>query len=61
VPELMQANCTASNIANAVNPMLDSSENYLPLMQKFDQIHLELKRDASVLAANAVLGLAQKQ
>ena len=60
VPELMQDNCTASNIVDALMPMLDSPENYRPLMQKFSQIHQELKRDASVLAANAVLELAQK-
>ncbi len=60
VPELMQDNCTASNIADALIPMLHSPENYQALMQKFSQIHDELKRDASVLAADAVLELAQK-
>lgn len=60
VPELMQDNCTASNIVDALMPMLDSPENYQPLMQKFSQIHQELKRDASVLAADAVLELALK-
>ena len=60
VPELMQDNCTASNIVDALMPMLDGPENYQTLMQKFSQIHQELKRDASVLAANAVLELAQK-
>lgn len=61
VPELMQANCIASNIAEAIKPMLDSPEDYQPLMQKFEQIHLALKRDANHLAADAVLELAQKQ
>ena len=61
VPELMQHNCTAINIAKTIKPMLDSSENYQTLMQKFVQIHHQLKRDASVLAADAVLELAQKQ
>jgi lipid-A-disaccharide synthase len=61
VPELMQENCTAKNIADAIKPMLDAPENYRPLMQKFEQIHLGLKRDANHLAANAVLELAQKQ
>ncbi len=60
VPELMQDNCTASNIVGALMPMLDSPENYQPLMQKFSQIHQELKRDASVLAADVVLELAKK-
>lgn len=61
VPELMQANCTASNIADAIKPMLGSPEDYKPLMQKFERIHLALKRDANHLAADAVLELAQKQ
>ena len=60
VPELMQDNCTANNIAQAIKPMLDSPENYQALMQTFIRIHRELKRDASVLAAHAVLELAQK-
>ena len=60
VPELMQDNCTASKIVDALMPMLHSPENYQPLMQKFSQIHQELKRDASQLAADAVLELAQK-
>ena len=61
VPELMQANCTASNIADAIKPMLDTPEDYQPLMQKFEHIHVDLKRDANHLAANAVLELAQRQ
>ena len=61
VPELMQHNCTAINIADTIKPMLDTPENYQTLMQKFIQIHQELKRDASVLAADAVLELAQKK
>ncbi len=60
VPELMQDNCTAEDIADAIKPMLDSPENYQALMQTFTRIHQELKRDASVLAADAVLELAQK-
>ena len=61
VPELMQDNCTADNIFKAIKPMLDSPENYRALLQTFSRIHQELKRDASVLAADAVLELAQKQ
>jgi lipid-A-disaccharide synthase len=61
VPELMQANCTASAIADTIKPMLDSPENYQPLMQKFAQIHQNLKRDANHLAADAVLELAREQ
>jgi lipid-A-disaccharide synthase len=61
VPELMQDNCTASNIVATIKPMLDTPENYQPLMQRFDQIHLDLRRDANHLAADAVLELAHKQ
>ena len=61
VPELMQDNCTAENIATALKPMLDSPQNYQPMMQKFVRIHQDLKRDANQLAANAVLELAQRK
>lgn len=60
VPELMQENCTAGNIAEAIKPMLDSPENYAPLMQRFTQIHQNLRRDANRLAADVVLELANK-
>jgi lipid-A-disaccharide synthase len=60
VPELMQDNCTASNIAEAIRPMLDAPENYQTLIQKFTQIHQTLKRDASRLAADAVLELLKQ-
>jgi len=61
VPELMQSNCTAENIAAALKPMVDSPQDYRPLMQKFAGIHWDLKRDANHLAADVVLELAQKQ
>ncbi|MEO6173041.1 MAG: lipid-A-disaccharide synthase [Arenimonas sp.] len=60
VPELMQSNCTASNIAVAIRPMLVAPDTYQPLMQRFAQIHQNLRRDASHLAANVVLELAQE-
>ncbi len=58
VPELMQENCTASQIADAIKPMLASPENYALLMQKFTLIHQYLRRDANHLAADVVLELA---
>jgi lipid-A-disaccharide synthase len=61
VPELMQDNCTAQNIADTIGPMLDSPENYRALLEKFVLIHQVLKRDANHLAADAVLDLAQRQ
>jgi len=61
VPELMQSNCTAENIAAALKPMVDSPQDYRSLMQKFIGIHQDLKRDANHLAANVVLELAQEQ
>ncbi|MGH8105298.1 MAG: lipid-A-disaccharide synthase, partial [Arenimonas sp.] len=60
IPELMQDDCTAGNIADAIKPMLDSPENYAALMQKFTSIHQELRRNASQLSANVVLELAHK-
>jgi len=61
VPELMQSNCTAENIAAALKPMVDSPQDYRSLTQKFIGIHQDLKRDANHLAANVVLELAQEQ
>jgi len=60
VPELMQDDCTADNIVNAIGPMLESPGNYLPLIQKFTLIHSQLRRNASQLSANVVLELALK-
>lgn len=55
VPELMQDNCNAEAIASALHPLLhDASDNHA-LLQRFTEIHLQLRCDAATKAADAVL------
>jgi lipid-A-disaccharide synthase len=56
VPELMQAQCTAENLAAELLPMLNSND-HSHLINEFYKIHLQLKQDANALAADAVLRL----
>ena len=57
VPELMQHDCTPENLAGACLRWLRDPLAAAALLPKFQRIHLELKRDASARAADAVLEL----
>lgn len=57
VPELMQHDCTPENLAGACLRWLRDPHAAAALLPKFQRIHLELKRDASARAADAVLEL----
>ncbi|HPA01610.1 MAG TPA: lipid-A-disaccharide synthase [Chiayiivirga sp.] len=57
VPELMQADCTAEKIAAAVIDWFKHPERLAALAPRFEQIHAELRRDASGSAAAAVAEL----
>jgi lipid-A-disaccharide synthase len=54
VPELIQRDCTPSALADAVRVWLDEPERVAALLPRFRELHLALRRDASVLAADAV-------
>jgi lipid-A-disaccharide synthase len=55
VPELMQENCNAAAIAEALQPLLHDARDNQTLLQRFTEIHLELRRDAAARAAEVVL------
>jgi lipid-A-disaccharide synthase len=57
VPELMQDACTPESLANALLPALAERRPPLPLVAEYRHLHLELRRDASRVAAAAIAGL----
>jgi lipid-A-disaccharide synthase len=54
VPELMQKNCTPAALADALRDWLDEPSRIATLLPRFRELHLALRRDASVLAADAI-------
>jgi len=54
VPELMQDRCTPENLADAVLRWFREPAAVAGLLPRFDAIHQQLQRDASVYAARAV-------
>jgi lipid-A-disaccharide synthase len=58
VPELMQHDATARKLARAVLTLLGDRERAQQMVEEFEHIHANLRRNASRVAAEAVLGLA---
>jgi len=54
VPELIQSDCTPRALANAVLVWLDEPARSDAVVSRFRELHLDLRRDASALAADAV-------
>lgn len=54
VPELMQHECTPARLADAVLQWLGDAAAVARLLPRFEQLHLELRQDASAQAAEAV-------
>jgi lipid-A-disaccharide synthase len=54
VPELMQEDCTPHALADALRGWLDEPARVQALIPRFRELHLALRRDASVLAADVV-------
>ncbi|MFV7769614.1 lipid-A-disaccharide synthase [Shewanella marisflavi] len=57
IPELIQADCTADKIADAVAKQLDG--DHQPLIDTFTALHHQLRCDASQRAAQAVVTLVE--
>ncbi|MAC46314.1 MAG: lipid-A-disaccharide synthase [Oceanospirillum sp.] len=64
IPELIQSQVTSENLSREMLDRLTQPEKYQPLVDRFYQMHHDLRRDASVKAADAVesvlLGTAVK-
>ena len=54
VPELIQRDCTPTALENAVRTWLVHPEHVAALLPRFRELHIALRQDASMLAANAV-------
>jgi lipid-A-disaccharide synthase len=61
VPELLQNNATPETLSAAVMNYFENPEEAQTLSQTFAQMHVELKRDASARAADAVARLIKQQ
>lgn len=61
VPELLQDKATPEALSAAVMNYFDNPDEAQALSQTFAQMHVELKRDASARAADAVARLIQQQ
>jgi lipid-A-disaccharide synthase len=61
VPELLQTDATPQKLSAAIMNYFENPEEVLALSQTFAQMHIELKRDASARAAEAVARLIKSQ
>ncbi|WP_291224806.1 lipid-A-disaccharide synthase [Dokdonella sp.] len=59
VPELMQHDCTPQALAQALLPLLQDDVAKCALHSDFERIHLQLRRDASNAAADAIAQLVK--
>ena len=59
VPELLQAECNAQALADAVLAQLDNPTNAQRLALRFNELHLMLKRDTARLASDAIAQILQ--
>lgn len=60
VPELLQNHATPEALSTAVMNYFENPEQALALSQTFAQMHVDLKRDASARAADAVARLIKQ-
>lgn len=57
VPELLQHNATPSQLSAALTVYLDSEKTTQQLIEQFNAIHLQLRRDASETAAQGIVDM----
>ena len=60
VTELIQEDCKAENVTQALKEVLSDAYNVENLQQQFLDIHLVLKKNAADQAAESVLALAKQ-
>ncbi|HVI57600.1 MAG TPA: lipid-A-disaccharide synthase [Luteimonas sp.] len=60
-PELMQDDCTPDRLAEAVLGWFRNPASVASLQARYREIHVELRRDASAQAADAVAGLVTER
>lgn len=61
VPELLQNDATPEKLAKAVLSWIDNPEKVKDLVQRFDELHMQLKRPTSELALQAIISTIQSQ
>ena len=61
VPEFMQHDATADNIAMGLKGMIDEPERLKGMQQAFRTIRLQLKLDANVQAAQAIVSVLEQR
>ncbi|MCC1495557.1 lipid-A-disaccharide synthase [Alcanivorax sp. 1008] len=61
VPEVIQGNMTADNLIAELELWLDAPQRAAELVERFDQIHQQLSRNASERAAAAVSALMEQE
>lgn len=54
VPEILQEECTGENLAQALEEKSEDGEQKTQLLQRFYDIHLQLRQDAGQLASEAI-------
>ena len=59
VPELLQGECNAPALAEAVLAQLDNTANAQRLSERFNELHLLLKRDTARCASHAIAQILQ--
>ena len=60
VPELLQEQATPEAMALALEHWLNSPEQVLDLQQRFEQLHLTLKRDTPTLVTHAIQEILER-
>jgi lipid-A-disaccharide synthase len=59
VPELLQGDCTPAALADATMAQLDDGAGAIRLHQRFDELHLLLRRDTASSATDAIAQIVQ--
>ena len=59
-PELMQHDCTPEKLSAAILQWFDHPQRVIDLQETYERLHLQLRRDASARAADAVAELLER-